>query len=80
MTTLTTHTTRTSPGLGRALFTRLANLVRRRKLAPLLYLDDHMLRDMGITREDVLRARNLPLSRDAGEELNRVMLSRRLNR
>lgn len=80
MTTLTTNTTRPSPGFGRAVLTRLANLVRRRRLAPLLHLDDHMLRDMGITRDDVLRARSLPLSRDAGEELHRVMLSRRLNR
>lgn len=44
----------------------------RRQLAQLEALDERMLRDMGITREDVYWARNAPLSENAGHQLNRI--------
>ncbi len=38
-------------------------------------LDDHMLKDIGITRNDVIWASQLPLSQNAAQELEK--LSRR---
>ncbi len=49
-----------------------AKVQRRRGIRNMLELDDHLLRDMGVTRADVLRAANLPLSESAGEELVRA--------
>ena len=50
---------------------------RRRKLASLLDLDDHMLADVGVTREDVKWALDLPFSYDPGLELQRRALQHR---
>jgi uncharacterized protein YjiS (DUF1127 family) len=55
-----------------------ARIQYRRGVRQMLELDDHMLCDMGITRGDVLRAANLPLSESAGEELKRVSRNRTL--
>ncbi len=50
---------------------------RRRAFRGLLHLDDKMLWDIGVTREELLSADALPLSISAAEELNRVSLMRR---
>lgn len=55
-----------------------ARIQYRRGVRQMLELDDHLLCDMGITRGDVLRAANLPLSESAGEELKRVSRNRTL--
>lgn len=57
-----------------------AQIDRRRSFKRLLDLDDHMLRDIGVTRHEVEHAAGLPLSRDAGSELQRLALSRRQRR
>ncbi|MYZ48872.1 DUF1127 domain-containing protein [Propylenella binzhouense] len=44
---------------------------RRRALAKLTTLDDHILYDIGLTRADVRWAMNLPLGHDAAQELQR---------
>lgn len=49
----------------------------RRKLVRLLDLDDHMLADVGVTREDVKWALDLPFSHDPGLELQRRALRQR---
>lgn len=50
---------------------------RRRKLKSLLDLDDHMLKDVGVTRGEVEIATGLPLYRDATSELYRMASARR---
>lgn len=53
---------------------RFANRVRRSKLTSLDELEDHMLMDIGITRQDLGWARDLPLNRNplaALDELTR---------
>lgn len=47
---------------------RIKRATFRRRL---LSLDDHMLRDVGLTRNDVYRAVDLPLGLDAGAEMRR---------
>ena len=49
-----------------------AELAARRDLTDLLCIDDHLLRDMGLTRDDIWQAVNLPADEDAGETLNRT--------
>ena len=49
----------------------------RRKLANLMDLDDHMLSDVGLTREDVKWALDLPFSHDPGLALQRRALRNR---
>ena len=49
-----------------------AEIAARRDLTDLLSLDDHLLRDMGLTRDDIWQAVNLPPDADAGETLNRA--------
>jgi uncharacterized protein YjiS (DUF1127 family) len=55
-----------------------ARIQYRRGVRQMLELDDHMLCDMGVTRGDVMRAANLPLSESAGEELKRISRTRLL--
>ena len=50
---------------------------RRRAFRGLLSLDDQMLFDIGVTREELLSADALPLSINAADELHRVSLMRR---
>lgn len=40
-------------------------------------LDDHMLKDIGVTRGDVQWASKLPLSQNAAAELHQISLRRR---
>ena len=44
----------------------------RREIAEMAKLGDHLLRDMGVTREDVRWAASQPLDVDAGQLLNRL--------
>lgn len=62
-----------------ALKTIAANLRQRRKnrerrdaFNTMLHLDDRMLSDIGVTRDDVRWASRLPLSVNASEELRRL--------
>ena len=56
-------------GVLHALLTPVRWWRRRRKLLRLLDLDDYLLTDIGVTREDVRYAFDLPLSVDASLEL-----------
>ncbi|MEM1430755.1 MAG: DUF1127 domain-containing protein [Pseudomonadota bacterium] len=51
--------------------------LRRRAMKRLLDLDDHMLDDIGVTREEVETAAAMPLSVNAAVELHRTALERR---
>ena len=53
------------------------NRINRLAFRAVLRLDDHMLRDIGLTRDDVLWADQLPMSRSAAKELNKVSKLRR---
>ncbi len=50
----------------------------RRRLARLRDLDDHLLADIGVRREEVDRALALPLTVNSGEALQRKARRRRL--
>ncbi len=63
--------------LGAKLIERVREIRNRRKLKRLLDLDDHMLKDVGVTRGEIEVATNLPLSTDAATELRRMSLERR---
>ena len=64
-----------------ALLNRVAkatrNWIGRRKLRQITELDDHLLCDIGVTREDVRWALELPFSYDPGLELQRRALRNR---
>lgn len=53
------------------LYTQVEN---RRGVRALLELDNSLLRDIGVTRDEVRRAANLPLNSRAGEELSRARM------
>lgn len=53
------------------------NRDRRRAFRYLLRLDEKMLLDIGVTREELLRVEAMPLSVNAAEELRRMALQRR---
>lgn len=59
------------------LIERIAQIRRRRGFNRLQDLDDHMLKDIGVTRGEVEIASTLPLSADAATELRRMSLERR---
>lgn len=44
----------------------------RKSIASLADMDDHVLADLGVTRDDVTRALRLPFSHDVGAELERA--------
>lgn len=46
--------------------------IDRDAFAHMLGLSDHILRDIGVTREDVIWASKLPLSKSASKELRKV--------
>ncbi len=46
----------------------------RKSLARILKLDDHMLKDIGVTRDQVRRTLNAPRARDAEVELQKLSL------
>lgn len=73
------HHIHRAPRESRGLRARLLQWLARRQMATLLSMDDHLLTDMGITRDDVHHARQLPLSLDAGDALTRIALGRRGN-
>ncbi len=47
-------------------------LENRRALKVLLEADERLLRDIGVTREDVIHARQLPLWADAAEAVKKM--------
>ena len=53
------------------------NWKKRRQLKTLSEFDDHLLADIGVTREDVRWALDLPFSYDPGVELQRRALRNR---
>ena len=55
----------------------IRSLIVRRKLKQITELDDHLLCDIGVTREDVRWALDLPFSHDPGLELQRRALRNR---
>jgi len=55
----------------------LGNLWRRRRLYTLLDQDDRLLYDIGVTRDDVVWAINLPWSENASDALARRSRRRR---
>lgn len=59
------------------LMLRIRELRRRRRLTRLLDLDDHLLKDVGVTRGEIEIATSLPLSSDAATALRRMSLERR---
>lgn len=63
--------------LARALNRPISRIIRRRKFNAVRDLDDHMLDDIGVTRGEVERAAQLPLSVNAAMELRRMSLERR---
>lgn len=72
-----THTGHPIQTLSGQLIERIRMIRRRRHFNRLLDLDDHMLKDVGVTRGEVEIASNLPLSADAATELRRMSLERR---
>jgi len=57
--------------------THRQNKISRQSFQSLLKLDDNILKDIGVTRYDVLWANKLPLSRNAASELNKISKNRR---
>jgi uncharacterized protein YjiS (DUF1127 family) len=53
---------------------------RRQRLLNLLNYDDHMLDDMGYTRQDLYTIARLPLNTDARQVLKRLREERKLPR
>ena len=62
--------------LARALEIRIGERRARKGISQMLDLDDHMLRDVGLTRNEIHRATHMPLSFDAATELHRISLAR----
>ncbi len=62
--------------LAQALEARIAERRARKGINQILELETHLLDDIGVTRSDVRRASNLPLSQDAATELHRISLAR----
>ena len=60
--------------LGTALDKRIREARARRQMRKMLNLDDHMLRDLGLTRGDIRTATRMPMSVDAATELHRISL------
>ncbi|MDJ1017389.1 MAG: DUF1127 domain-containing protein [Paracoccaceae bacterium] len=58
--------------LSERLFDRIRAVRRRKGFKHMLELDDHMLRDIGVTRADVAYCAELPLSVDAATVLRRL--------
>ena len=58
--------------LSNKLTARIRAKQQRRKLAGLMDLDSHALKDIGLTHNDVAQALNQPLSVDVNTELHRI--------
>ncbi len=54
-----------------------SNWLKRRKLHRLEELDDHILDDIGLTRDELTRALRLPLVVNPLQELDRLSYARR---
>ena len=58
----------------------VGNWLKRRQLRRLEQLDDHVLMDIGLTRNELIRAQHIPLDIDPLAELLRVRPERSPNR
>lgn len=63
--------------LARNLAARRRNAARRRTVKRLLDLDDRILHDIGVTRDEARQAAGRPLTVDPLDELYRAALTRR---
>jgi uncharacterized protein YjiS (DUF1127 family) len=63
--------------LARSLAARRRNAARRRTVKRLLDLDDRILHDIGVTRDEARRAAGRPLDVDPLDELYRAARARR---
>ena len=63
--------------LANALKSRAEERSRRRRMTRLRALDDHMLKDIGVTRGEVDIALSSPWDRNASDMLTRMSLERR---
>ena len=72
-----THSSET-PNWIKAIVTRFRNWQARNEIRQLKETDERLLKDMGLTREEVLWASRLPLSLNAAHELRHESRSRRL--
>lgn len=62
-------------------FWRTAHVLNnRRKVMSLTDFDDHMLRDLGLTRGDIEQALDVPFTHDPSLELQRLALRNRRSR
>jgi uncharacterized protein YjiS (DUF1127 family) len=55
----------------------LRSFKNRRKIVALSEFDDHLLADIGLSRDDVRRALDLPFAHDPALELQRLALRQR---
>ena len=80
--TETTHRSNGHPlvDLSNKLTTRINALRQRRKLGALVELEDHRLKDIGLTRGAIRRTLAQPLSVDATTELHRIAYLRAARR
>lgn len=53
------------------------NLSNRRRIRELYHLDDHLLKDMGLTRMDISRALRSPIDIDPSVSLQQISIQRR---
>lgn len=70
--------TRLLSKLSRSTQTNLKAYRARRALVPLLYLDERMLRDIGLSRSDVVDCLSSPFAGDPASFLDERRKSRRL--
>ncbi len=66
--------------LAERLASRVVQKRRRKGFNDMLALDDHMLNDIGVQRDEIEYVRRLPLSVDAATELRWISLERRRRR
>lgn len=56
---------------------RVQRRIDRQAFAQLLSLDDHILRDLGVTRADIIWAKKLPIDTNASGELEKIARTNR---
>lgn len=74
--TATAHVLAWFAALGGQIRQRAANAAERRQVRAMLDLNDHLLRDIGLERDDVVAALSGPLSESPSEHLQHVKAQR----